>query len=216
MVHRERGRSDVVLTGLGTVLADDPELTPRHGHVRRMPVRVVADSLARTPPDARLLRTRAAGPVVIAVREDALGDEAVARRAEGLRDAGAEILPVPRDPAAAADPSPRATPPVGDGAGSIDLEVLLRRLADRGAARVLVEAGGILLGRLFAEELVQEAWVFTGPRLLGDGGATPPVAGFLPARIDDGVPMRLWDLRRRGEDAVARWRVGPRPDVERG
>jgi diaminohydroxyphosphoribosylaminopyrimidine deaminase/5-amino-6-(5-phosphoribosylamino)uracil reductase len=193
MVHRARGRTDVMLTGVGTVLADDPELTPRHGHVRRMPVRVVADSTARTPVTSRLLQTIAAGPVLIAARADRIADGDGARRAEALTAAGATVLSLPGD---------------GQTPGGIDLDALLRRLAADGAARVMVEAGGMLVGRLMARALVQEAWVFTGPRLLGDERAPGGASGLSPSRIDHGIPMRLVDLRRRGDDVVTRWHVG--------
>ncbi len=195
MVHRARGRADAVLTGLGTVLADDPELTPRHGRPRRVPVRVVADPGAETPADGRLASTVALGPVLVAARADRVdgGDPAATRRADRLRTHGVEVLALPADPA---------------GGEGIDPTTLLEMLAVRGATHVLVEAGGTLVGRLLAADLVQTAWVFTGPRLLADGDARPPADGMTPGRIDEAIPGRLVDLRRRGEDAVAWWRVG--------
>ncbi len=202
MVHRQRGRVDVVLTGIGTVLADDPRLTPRHGGVRRIARRVVVDSSARTPPDGRLAGSLSAGPVSIAVRTDALrADRAVRARAERLGDLGFEILAVP--PAAIA--LEHAGP---DGVG-IDLAALLQRLAAMDAATVMVEAGGRLVGGLLAAGLIQEAWVFTGPRLLGDDAAPGPVAGLAPARIDLAHTAELLEARRRGPDLMSRWRIGP-------
>lgn len=202
MVHRQRGRVDVVLTGIGTVLADDPRLTPRHGGVRRIARRVVVDSDARTPAESRLVGSRSEGPVSIAVRADRLRDDPGTRaRAERLSDLGVDILAMP----------PAANGPEGpgrDGVG-IDLTSLLERLAAMDAATVMVEAGGRLVGGLLADGLIQEAWIFTGPRLLGDGAAPGPVSGLAPPRIDLAHTAELLEARRRGPDLVSRWLIDP-------
>ena len=209
MVHRQRGRVDAVLTGIGTVLADDPRLTPRHGGVRRTARRVVVDSDARTPPTGRLAGSLSAGPVSIAVRGDRLrADPEVRARAERLADLGFDILALPPavvEPAATAGGAGNA----GNAGGlGVDLTALLERLSAMNAATVLVEAGGRLVGGLLAAGLVQEAWVFTGPRLLGDALAPGPVAGLAPTRIDQSHTAELLDVRRRGSDLVCRWRIG--------
>lgn len=193
-VHRERGRADVILTGLGTVLADDPRLDPRDVRLRRRPTRVVIDPEFQTPVDGRLVASAGppthggSGPVVIA------GDgEALARGGapiDRLRAAGVELM---------------GLPPRGSG---VDLGHLLGLLGARGAARVIVESGATLLGSLLADDLVQESWVFTGPRMLADAQGLPPATGAAPERIDAGVPMHLVDLRRRGVDVMARWLTG--------
>ncbi len=87
LVHRWRAESDAIAIGIGTVLADDPLLTARHGDEPRQPLRVVFDSAARLPLDSQLLATLDRSSVLIVV-----GTEAGPSRRDALREAGAEIL----------------------------------------------------------------------------------------------------------------------------
>ena len=82
----------------------------------------------------------------------------------------------------------------------------LRREFD--VSNVLIEAGGGLTGALLREGLIDEAWVFVGPRLLADEEAFGPARGFTTMRIEDGVPMRLLSVHRRGPDALLHYRFG--------
>lgn len=189
-VHRERARVDVVLTGLGTVLADDPRLTPRdHGPrpPRRMPRRVVVDPELATPPTARLFEDIEHAPVELLCTAEA----ADGPNAEPLRRAGAAVVPLPMGP---------------DG---LDLGVALRRLAaDHDATHVLVEAGPGLASSLLREGLVDETWVFVAPDLLfADDEAIPPVCGRAPAHPREARRLATWRRSRAGEDLVVRARI---------
>ncbi|MEW5943199.1 MAG: bifunctional diaminohydroxyphosphoribosylaminopyrimidine deaminase/5-amino-6-(5-phosphoribosylamino)uracil reductase RibD [Pseudomonadota bacterium] len=139
--HRLRARSCAVLTGIGTVLADDPLLTVREVETGRQPLRVVVDSRLNMPPRAAML---AVGPVLVATGST---DEA---RRERLRAAGAEILALPL------------------AQGRVDLECLLTELGRRGINEVTVEAGKTLNGALLAAGLADEFIVYLAPLLLGD------------------------------------------------
>ena len=147
-VHGERGRVDVVLTGMGTVLADDPLLTARGQRPLRHPMRVVWDPRLELPLASQLVRTAAAGaPVVAACLPGVAAARAV--HAAALRAAGVHVVEV------------------------ADLRALLRWLAaERRASTVLVEAGPRLLRALFGAGLVNDAWVFVSPRTFG--GAPSP------------------------------------------
>ena len=175
--HRLRAQHDALLTGIGTVLADDPELTVRLTRGPN-PRRVVVDSLGRTPVDARLLRSDDR-PAILAVTEAA---SHTARAA--LAAVGAEVWVFPAQE------------------GRVDLEALLRRVAGRGSNRVLVEAGGTLAAATLAAGLVDRVYFFLAPCLLGGADARTPVEGAgvpsLAARY------RLQDLRARrvGEDLL--------------
>lgn len=145
-VQRLRARSCAMLTGIGTVLADDPQLTVREladwpGPVERQPLRVVLDSQLRTPPTARLL----AEPGVLLVT--AVTDSA---RHRPLLDAGAEI---------AVQESASGRP---------DLTAVLASLAARHCNEVTVEAGATLAGALLRQGLADEMLLYQAPVLLGD------------------------------------------------
>jgi len=194
-VHLLRGRVDVVLTGVGTVLADDPLLTARDVPTRRVSRRVVVDPLLQTPAHSALVRSADVAPVTIACGEDAASGPS----ADALRAAGAELI----SPPSAGDP---------DAPHRLDLAWLLRRLvADHDATTVLVEAGARLVGSLIGADLVHEALVFIGPRLLADERAMPPAAGLVREAM---AQAGVWDLtlvRRCGDDAMLRWRKQEEP-----
>ncbi|MHC4652305.1 MAG: bifunctional diaminohydroxyphosphoribosylaminopyrimidine deaminase/5-amino-6-(5-phosphoribosylamino)uracil reductase RibD [Planctomycetota bacterium] len=183
LVHRRRGHSDAVLTGIGTVLADDPMLTPRGVRSRRMPTRVVLDPGLDLPASCRLATTTDEAPTVVLC--DAREIEQRTRHAETLRSAGVDLVGVPR-------------------AGyELSLEAALRALVERhDITNVLVEAGPGLLGRLFARRLVNVAWVFVAPLLFGDDDAMPCVRGLTVKALTDGRRMKLWKVRRRGDDVI--------------
>jgi len=188
LVHRERGRVDAILTGVGTVLADDPLLTARHVRVRRIARRVVIDPELRSPPDSQLVATAKEIPTMIACDEAALAT--LDTRAGQYRDAGVELLAVP---------SPQ---------GELPLTPVLRHLAERyDATNVLVEAGPSLLGRLLRQKLVKELWVFLAPILFADAHAMPCADGLEIHRLADGLKLDLVTQRYRGHDLVLRYRV---------
>jgi diaminohydroxyphosphoribosylaminopyrimidine deaminase/5-amino-6-(5-phosphoribosylamino)uracil reductase len=186
MVHRERGRVDAVLTGIGTVLADNPRLTARDVRVVRPAMRVVYDPEACTPPDAHVCDGTA--PTTLLVR--AALDAAAEARAERLAARGIRLLPL--------------------GPGDA-LETPLRALSEAGVARILVESGGGLLGRLARERLLDEAWVFVAPIVIGDRQAPQAVGGRWPALLAAIPRARMLSVRRRGADALLnlRWWSAP-------
>jgi diaminohydroxyphosphoribosylaminopyrimidine deaminase / 5-amino-6-(5-phosphoribosylamino)uracil reductase len=141
--HAWRKRAGAVLSGIGTVLEDDPRLDVRLVPTPRQPLRVVVDSHLMTPPGARLLTPPGAVLIVAAA------DEQV--RAQALRERGAEIAWLP-------------------GAhGKVDLPAMLAELARRGINELHVEAGHKLNASLLREGLVDELLVYLAPTLLGDG-----------------------------------------------
>ena len=173
--HRWRARACAILTGIGTVRDDDPQLNVRDVNTTRQPIRVVVDSQLALSPDARLLQPGSGGPVwVIAAQEDPV-------RAARLRDAGAEVFFM-------------ANP-----AGKVDLPALMRWLGGRGINELHVEAGFKLNGSLLREGCVDELLLYLAPSLLGD-----EAAGLfnLPALTQLSGQQRLaWqDIRQVGAD----------------
>jgi len=139
--HAWRARACAVLTGIGTVKDDDPQLTVRDVDAWRQPLRVVIDSRLEIPLAAKVID---GGNTLVA----AAIDDAAKQRA--LRDRGAEIFVC-----ANAD-------------GKVDLDALMRELARRGANEVHIEAGVRLNGSLLREGLVDELLVYLAPHLVGD------------------------------------------------
>jgi diaminohydroxyphosphoribosylaminopyrimidine deaminase/5-amino-6-(5-phosphoribosylamino)uracil reductase len=177
--HHWRARACAVLTGIGTVKDDDPELTVRDVPTTRQPVRVVVDSRIEVPVTARVL-----GPgtlVAVAVEDSA--------RMAQVRARGAEIVTLPNP------------------AGKVDLEALLEELARRGMNELHVEAGHKLNGSLLEAGLIDELVVYFAPHLLGDTArgmfALPVLTDLAERRV-----LRFRDLRMIGEDIRVIARVG--------
>jgi diaminohydroxyphosphoribosylaminopyrimidine deaminase/5-amino-6-(5-phosphoribosylamino)uracil reductase len=141
--HAWRRRASAVLTGIGTVLADDPLLDVRLVDSPGQPWRIVLDTHWRTPTDSRLLATP--GRVLV------VGSDPPGPATEALEAAGAELLRLP----------------AGD--GGIRLAALWPALAGRGLNELHVEAGAVLNGKLAAGGWVDEWLLYLAPRLLGEG-----------------------------------------------
>jgi len=186
-VQRWRARSSAVLTGIGTVLADDPRLTVRDAAgdcAHHQPLRVVLDAGLRTPPEARLLHEP--GAVWI------LAGAAAAARAVALEASGArvELLPV-RD-------------------GHVDLVEVLAQLGQAQVNELLVEAGPTLAGELVRQELIDEWLLYVAPVVLGPQ-ARPLLS--LPAleQLQNARRLRIVDTHILGADVRLRLRPTARP-----
>ncbi len=153
--HRLRSESDAIVVGVGTVLRDDPELTVRLDRPwPREPLRVVLDTAARTPREARLIRAGAPERAVIVV-----GANAPDERTRGLATAGASVVRC------------RTTD------GRVSLESLLAELFAREVRAVLVEGGGEVHASFLDAGLVDRVAVYVAPLLVGGRQATPVVGG---------------------------------------
>ncbi|KAB2923770.1 MAG: bifunctional diaminohydroxyphosphoribosylaminopyrimidine deaminase/5-amino-6-(5-phosphoribosylamino)uracil reductase RibD [Dechloromonas sp.] len=178
--QRWRARACAVLTGIGTVRDDDPQLNVRDFPTPRQPLRVVVDSQLETPVNARILH---GGPVLVA---GAVDDAA---KMAALQAAGAEVLVLP------------------NAAGKVELKDLLAELGRRGINEVHAEAGFKLNGSLLREDLVDELLLYLAPCLLGHAASglfnLPELASLDGKRL-----LAVRDLRQIGEDIrlIARFR----------
>lgn len=170
--HAWRARACAVLTGIGTVLQDNPRLDVRLVETPRQPHLVVVDSRLETPADARLFIPGRKLFIYTAVPDPA-------RRA-ALEAKGAIVVPLP-----------------GPG-GKVDLSAMLRDLASREVNELHVEAGYKLNGSLVREGLVDEFLVYLAPKLLGQGQG---MAQFGPlASLEHAVPLAFTSTERVGPD----------------
>jgi diaminohydroxyphosphoribosylaminopyrimidine deaminase/5-amino-6-(5-phosphoribosylamino)uracil reductase len=174
-VHHWRARSSVVMTGVGTILADDPSLTARWDAVPTeplQPLRVIVDSRLRTPPGAKTLSL--GGRVLVFAGES---DNPAGR---ALQAAGAELEVVPAAP-------------------RCDLAAVLARLGALEANHVWVEAGATLNGALLELGLIDELVCYFAPQLLGDTARGMFAFGPL-AELDERIGLDIDDIRMVGRD----------------
>lgn len=179
--HAWRKQAGAVLTGIGTVLADDPRLDVRHVSTHQQPLRVVVDSALRLPASARILHPP--GLVVVAT---ARGDEA---KRQALRAAGAEVLQC-------AHPS----------SAQVDLPALIAALGARHINEVHVEAGSALSGALIQQGLVDEILMYIAPLLLGPGRDAVNWSPLLA--LAEAPRFRFTEVVRLGEDLRLCARLG--------
>lgn len=187
LVHRERGRVDAMLTGIGTVIGDDPDLRPRGVRAKRVPRRVIIDTRLELPLECTLVRSAHEAPVEAWAFKHA--HDSRADHAAALRERGVSVRVAPQD-----------------AQGRLVMEPMLRTLAQEGVSTVLVEAGGGLNGELLNEGLINEVWHFAAGLIVGDGRGIGPVRGL--QSVGGALPKaHCCDMRRVDEDIVTRWRL---------
>ncbi len=164
------------------MLVDDPKLTVKLVRGRN-PRRIIVDSRARTPLDARVVKTARETPTIIAVTGRAPKD-----KVRALREAGASIL-------------------VCGSGQRVSLPVLMRKLRAMGIRRFLLEGGGTLNWNMLTNGLVDEISVAISPRIVGGANAITLVEGEGAARISEAVKLRLIHAKKYGSDLVLRYVV---------
>jgi diaminohydroxyphosphoribosylaminopyrimidine deaminase / 5-amino-6-(5-phosphoribosylamino)uracil reductase len=186
-VHLMRARSDAIVIGIGTVLADDPVLTCRlPGMAKMSPTRVVLDPSLRLPMQSRLLATAGETPLWIIT-----GNHAPAASETAVREHGAEVLRV------------------AEKAGRLGLGEVLKLLAKRGITRVMVEGGPAVASALIEADLVDEALFFYSALVIGEEGLPalePHALGMLGQHLkrisDKPVGPDRQETYERGSDHV--------------
>ncbi len=147
------------------------------GTTHKQPLRIIVDGLGRTPPTARIFTEPGKTMVV-------LGNTLNLETKQSLAKTGAEILELPSD------------------SGVIDLRLLLKILGEREITSILVEAGGILLGSLFDNGLVDKVVAFLAPIIIGGEEARPAVAGKGIDKLSDCARLKQVKVERVGEDIM--------------
>ena len=175
-VQHWRAQSCAIMTGVGTVLSDNPSLTVRDIALERQPLRIVVDSQLRTPVNAKVLQNgRTNSQTLIAFAFDAED------KAEALFEAGAELLCIPNEH------------------GKVCLKTLLSHLAANEINEVLVEGGEGLNGALLAQGLIDELIVYYAPKIMGSAAkgmfAMPPFT-----EMNQALNLQVLDVRQFGAD----------------
>jgi diaminohydroxyphosphoribosylaminopyrimidine deaminase/5-amino-6-(5-phosphoribosylamino)uracil reductase len=176
--HAWRARSCAVLTGIGTVLADDPQLNVRHVSTPRQPRKIVVDAQLLLPETARLLDDTPTW--VFTARTDAA-------KAARLADRNVQVIELP------------------DGRGKVDLPAMFRWLGEHDINEVHVEAGEKLNGSLLREDCIDELLSYLAPVLLGDAAGVARLPAL--ESLDDARRFAFIDVLALGQDVRLRARI---------
>jgi diaminohydroxyphosphoribosylaminopyrimidine deaminase/5-amino-6-(5-phosphoribosylamino)uracil reductase len=179
-VQQLRFENDAILTGIGTVLADDPRLTDRTGLPRRRPLlRVVVDTWLRLSPESALVRDRIEGNTLVFCSEQRNKDLQF-----GLEGRGLEVVPVSTTE------------------GRVDLSAVLAELGRRDITSVVIEAGPTLNFEALRSGCVDKLLCFIAPRILGGQSPLPLVGGAGFVRLDRSLQLRFASVEQIGEDLL--------------
>jgi len=176
-VYRLRSEVDALMIGINTLLTDDPKISLKYPRKKPL-IKVVVDSLARTPENAKILQNKDGSIIVIAVTENASKD-----KVEKLRKAGAEII-------------------FAGSGKKVDLKHLLRSLWNMGVRSIMVEGGGTLNWSLISEGLVDEVRVSIAPIIVGGKDSLTLVEGEGYDKVKDGFKLKLTNIEVVGGDVV--------------
>jgi diaminohydroxyphosphoribosylaminopyrimidine deaminase/5-amino-6-(5-phosphoribosylamino)uracil reductase len=184
-----RDRCDAVITGIGTVLADDPALTTRLPRRQgRDPWRIIVDSRCRVSPESQVVRESSDdGRTIIATTAAAEeGDR------ERLEDLGCRMVVCEQD-----------------AAGRVHLEDMLLKLGTSGDIISVLLEGGAELSAAFLYQGLVDRWInYIAPIVVGSNVAPGPIGGKGANRMPDAMPVGRWSVRRSGRDLVVDSRFG--------
>lgn len=204
-VHEDRHRYAAIMVGIGTVLADDPELTSRiPDQETKSPLRVVVDSLARIPLTSKLVQTAREIPTLIAVAA-----QAPAERIAALEEAGCEVFVSPVESTSSASIVEQSVSKTVAKAAQyaehdcVDLPALLAYLGkEKAVDSVIVEGGATLLWSFFSEGLVDRVQAYIAPKIFGGAGVPSPVQGLGVETPASAIRCSTPTITRLGQDIL--------------
>ena len=195
-----RARSCAVLTGIGTVLADNPRLDVRLLETTRQPHVVIVDSKLETPLDAHILGAGRCRFIYAAVKNDA--------KKAALEALGVTVIYMPGESSASTGSSGSTATSASSGSAKVDLPAMLRDLAAREVNELHIEAGHKLNGSFIREGLIDEFVLYIAPKLMGAGQG---IASFGPLQsLSDAVQLQFMSTEMLGNDLRIRARVAGR------
>lgn len=179
-VHELRHRVAGIMVGIGTVLADDPSLTTRFEDSKGCdPIRIIVDSSARIPLEAKVLNLESDKGTIIAVTE-----KADKEKIKMLEKKGAEVIVTPSKK------------------GRVDLSLLMKKLGERKIDSILLEGGSELNYAALEESIVDKVHSFIAPKIIGGNTAKTPVGGQGKAYMEDAINLEHIDIHRFGDDIM--------------
>lgn len=191
-VHGLRKKYSSILVGISTALKDDPMLNCRTEEGVD-PVRLVADSRLRLPPDSQLAQTARDIPTWVFTTEEVLQTVKGQEKAKALNKLDVDVIPC--------------------GSGDIvSVERLLEVLAERDIDSVLVEGGGTVNASFLEAGLVDRVYAFLGPKLVGGADSKSPVEGKGAARMADAAELEDMEVERFDDDIMITGRVKRRDE----
>jgi diaminohydroxyphosphoribosylaminopyrimidine deaminase/5-amino-6-(5-phosphoribosylamino)uracil reductase len=192
-VQHLRMENDAILVGIGTVLADDPLLTVRLPGTGKQPLRVVADSCLRIPPESQLVQTAGDYPTVVAGVQ---GQCPIGKR-EILLERGVSVWELP-----GAD-------------GLVDIAMLLRELGSRDVVGLLLEGGSYLNASFLKAQAIDKHIFFFAPKIIGGKSAPGPFGGEGVAVLSEAPGLRELEYRMVGVDLMITCYPKKTPDYGR-
>ncbi len=185
-VHEIRHSVDAIMVGIGTVAADNPELTTRlpgfiNGKKRRNPIRIILDSRLSVPENANVLKP---GAKTILITGDLTVCPEKLIKKNRLAEKGARIIEAPVTQ------------------GRIDLNALMGQLGDMGIASVLIEGGSRVIGSALSERIVDQVILFYGPKILCGNDGIPVMNGKGPEKLSAAVRLKDISTEHYGDDLM--------------
>lgn len=175
-VHYLRNEVDAIMVGIGTVLADNPELTTRLPKEGKNPIRVILDTKLRIPLDAKVTDTSEAKTWIIT------SESADQYKVAQLREKGLEVIFVP------------------EGSVGLDLQNVLNKLYENGITDVLLEGGSELNGAFLKSGLINKYLIYVAPKILGGRNSKTPFAGADPQKMDEALDLDIHSIEHFGQD----------------
>ena len=184
LVHKMRGFSDVVLTGIGTVEADNPLMTDRRKDAARQPVRAVLDSSLKIDINANMVNSAADAPVIIYTSENADSSKIMQ-----LNDKNVKVIKVPCIN------------------GMLDIKEVLHSLYELGYMNVFVEAGSRVNGSFFDKSFLVWLEAFIAPKIIGGKDAISSIGGIGIDNMNEALVFKDYEINTCGKDILISARI---------
>lgn len=178
LAHKLRSRADAVLVGLNTIIKDDPLLNVRLCKTKKQPMRIVLDSKLKIPIKSRIIQDKSSRLIIATTRY------AAKKRIEQLQKAGVDVFVCKSDN------------------GRVEVGTLLRYLAERDISYLLVEGGGSVIASFLNKRLVDEAFFYISPKIIGGRNAPTSVEGVGVESVNSAIKLNNVALKKINQDIL--------------